>query len=353
MPSGISSASLQPQTAQRKHKSGSVSDLSSSSSAAIPSKSAEQVTSARIEPQKRGKAANRNQKTKETDSTTNSKPNNRQDKPCKSGASKPSKRKGHTGSVRAQKPGAEPAYVRGNAKCVKLVVRRLPAGLTFDQFCEVSNNAGFDLNAPENTPIWSRFVYKSKKTRYSVCYLAWSSMDRAFRFSDALNGHTITDPKHGQSFVARVERAPYTKIPNDKATKQSVAALAGTIEEDPDYKEFLKKYNESLNETTIHSMLLPQAALVSDVGAMSINDSFSKKKSVPLDVNGSPKVTPLMLELREKRRERESKSGATAEDKRSKKKSKPKSRPVGSKRKPPVVTEKQPRVLTSQVKSER
>lgn len=222
---------------------------------------------------------------------------------------------------------------------VKLVVRRLPPTLTADAFAEAADPAG------ANKAVWRSFAPGSASaasgavkrlrqvTRHAVAYLGFATLDDAVAFTDSFNGIKFADPDapsggQAQDFIARVERAPWQAVaPLNKRNRP--LPLQGTIENDSDYINFVKGLEEEANREVSRAGALtvaqtsamfpgkPGAAGAaaqaagekSETGAAGV--LTSRGKSAAVAAKGSGLVTPLMEDVRARRKERDQKKKST------------------------------------------
>ncbi|KAL8757531.1 MAG: hypothetical protein Q9199_002174 [Rusavskia elegans] len=129
----------------------------------------------------------------------------------------------------------EPASVtqaRSTMPRLKLVIRRLPPGLTQEEF-ETSLGDEWSLSAEKFD--WA--VYRpgkvskdpSKPSRPSRAYLNLTKQEYIGSLSDAVRNTKFND--------ATVEYAPFPKIPHSKVRRDN---RQGTIDQDPEFIEFLE-----------------------------------------------------------------------------------------------------------------
>lgn len=208
---------------------------------------------------------------------------------------------------------------------VKLIVRRLPPTLSAARFFEIANTFGastamwrsFDHGSVENTGSVKRTAHV---LRHSVAYLAFSSMDDGLTFYNNFQGFVFSDadlqsqasssthpPAHaakspGQptsQYAASIERAINQATPLVKRRTQHV--LHDTIDKDPDYLAFLDILENggdlsSLNRSTKTALTSVQPAGEKDFHV--VNDDRKVKGKAEI-------VTPLMEDVRARRKERD------------------------------------------------
>lgn len=139
----------------------------------------------------------------------------------------------------------------------KVVVRRLPPTLPQNILLEAVNSLAFIKDKYE----WSSFINgkasdKPSKSRvFSRAYFRFTDSISAVKFMETFNGHVFIDSK-GVQDQAVVEFAPYRKTPKQARTDPK----QGTIEEDPEYQDFLV----SLTQQTIEPPALPSASISSE-----------------------------------------------------------------------------------------
>lgn len=214
---------------------------------------------------------------------------------------------------------------------LKLVVRRLPPALTDAQFAIIADPRG------ASKAIWRSYMQGSLSeppgsvkrapiiNRHSVAYLGFATVEDAAAFAHAFHAFKIPDPRPGANaeFVARVERALFQNTP-PPVRRKSPPPIQGTIESDPDYIAFVENLQTERNEATrvgIPSVAQTAALFESKSASQNATADVSDKHSpsVHLDdrsrrkpPNGSSVVlTPLMEDVRARRRERDHKKKFT------------------------------------------
>ncbi|KAA8496743.1 hypothetical protein FVE85_0472 [Porphyridium purpureum] len=238
---------------------------------------------------------------------------------------------GKSGSGAAE--GSSRHKVKAEIKAHKVVVRHLPPTLSFEQFGQICAERGFDLSKLENAPIWTSFRNSAEQAKnvnearsfldaYAFCQLAWSTAEPSVAFTEAIQGAQFADPKLGGVYTVTVEPSPYGKIPNPAFKPGSDAALAGTYAESEAFQTFRESYDQKLQERSepISLALLPMVGgsdgtsstdrivlLDGNYGSGSLKKNaieIAKYGVRDMDNETDKKVTvtPLMLELREKRR---------------------------------------------------
>ncbi|XP_045233509.2 regulator of nonsense transcripts 3A isoform X1 [Macaca fascicularis] len=116
----------------------------------------------------------------------------------------------------------------------KVVIRRLPPGLTKEQLEEqlrpLPAHDYFEFFAADLS------LYPHL---YSRAYINFRNPDDILLFRDRFDGYIFLDSK-GLEYPAVVEFAPFQKIAKKKLKKKD--AKTGSIEDDPEYKKFLETY---------------------------------------------------------------------------------------------------------------
>ncbi|XP_063553682.1 regulator of nonsense transcripts 3A isoform X9 [Gorilla gorilla gorilla] len=116
----------------------------------------------------------------------------------------------------------------------KVVIRRLPPGLTKEQLEEqlrpLPAHDYFEFFAADLS------LYPHL---YSRAYINFRNPDDILLFRDRFDGYIFLDSK-GLEYPAVVEFAPFQKIAKKKLRKKD--AKTGSIEDDPEYKKFLETY---------------------------------------------------------------------------------------------------------------
>lgn len=223
---------------------------------------------------------------------------------------------------------------------VKLVVRRLPPRISKEEFFEEADRRGADK------AIWRAFypgsvasnVTASVKraglsTRHSVAYFAFSTYAHAVALFRALNGQRFVETKNGIEYIARVERSMNQSVPLI-TTQRKPPAVQGTIESDTHYLAFLEEFKTE--QTAEYARSPTQVGQPSDnphqqrstvAASSSVLENSRNAQSAqgsPTDEIGRSKaqsggalqshlvsttsaitLTPLMEDVRAKRRERD------------------------------------------------
>ncbi|KAL0614634.1 Regulator of nonsense transcripts 3A [Plecturocebus cupreus] len=116
----------------------------------------------------------------------------------------------------------------------KVVIRRLPPGLTKEQLEEqlrpLPAHDYFEFFAADLS------LYPHL---YSRAYINFRNPDDILLFRDRFDGYVFLDSK-GLEYPAVVEFAPFQRIAKKKLKKKD--AKTGSIEDDPEYKKFLETY---------------------------------------------------------------------------------------------------------------
>ncbi|XP_057563796.1 regulator of nonsense transcripts 3A isoform X2 [Hippopotamus amphibius kiboko] len=116
----------------------------------------------------------------------------------------------------------------------KVVIRRLPPGLTREQLAQqLRPLPAHDYFAffPADLSLYPHL--------YSRAYINFRNPDDILLFRDRFDGYIFVDSK-GVEYPAVVEFAPFQKIAKKKLKKKD--AKTGSIEDDPEYKKFLETY---------------------------------------------------------------------------------------------------------------
>ncbi|XP_053419663.1 regulator of nonsense transcripts 3A isoform X3 [Nycticebus coucang] len=116
----------------------------------------------------------------------------------------------------------------------KVVIRRLPPGLTQEQLQEQLR----PLPAHDYFEFFSADLSLYPHL-YSRAYINFRNPDDILLFRDRFDGYIFIDSK-GLEYPAVVEFAPFQKVAKKKPKKKD--AKTGSIEDDPEYKKFLETY---------------------------------------------------------------------------------------------------------------
>ncbi|XP_072832727.1 regulator of nonsense transcripts 3A isoform X3 [Vicugna pacos] len=116
----------------------------------------------------------------------------------------------------------------------KVVIRRLPPGLTKEQLEEQLH----PLPAHDYFEFFTADLSLYPHL-YSRAYINFRNPDDILLFRDRFDGYIFIDSK-GLEYPAVVEFAPFQKIAKKKLKKKD--AKTGSIEDDPEYKKFLEAY---------------------------------------------------------------------------------------------------------------
>lgn len=208
---------------------------------------------------------------------------------------------------------------------IKLIVRHLPPTLSAERFSEIANPYGastaiwrsFDHGSVENTGSVKRTAHV---VRHSVAYLAFSSMDdgltfynnfQGFVFSDADSQSQSSPSTHPSTHVAKpsgqptnhytvcIERAINQTAPIIKRRSQHV--LHGTIEKDLDYQAFLEALENGGDLASIGRPVSATPPLVLPAAKKDSHGPNDDRKSK----GKAEVVTPLMEDVRARRKERD------------------------------------------------
>ncbi|XP_021026525.1 regulator of nonsense transcripts 3A isoform X1 [Mus caroli] len=124
----------------------------------------------------------------------------------------------------------------------KVVLRRLPPGLTKEQLEEqlrpLPAHDYFEVVAADLS------LYPHV---YSRAYINFRNPDDILLFRDRFDGYIFIGNK-GLEYPAVVEFAPFQKIAKKKLKKKD--AKTGSIEDDPEYKQFLESYSLEEEKTS-------------------------------------------------------------------------------------------------------
>ncbi|XP_055464396.1 regulator of nonsense transcripts 3A [Psammomys obesus] len=130
----------------------------------------------------------------------------------------------------------------------KVVLRRLPPGLTKEQLEEqlrpLPAHDYFEVVAADLS------LYPHL---YSRAYINFRNPDDILLFRDRFDGYIFIGNK-GLEYPAVVEFAPFQKIAKKKLKKKD--AKTGSIEDDPDYKQFLESYSLEEEKTSTSPEIL-------------------------------------------------------------------------------------------------
>ncbi|PAV92184.1 hypothetical protein WR25_06715 isoform E [Diploscapter pachys] len=138
----------------------------------------------------------------------------------------------------------------------KVVVRRLPGALTFEELQEQMSPM------PDSEYVW----FEPSKIDFlpydfSRCYFVFNSEKDCIEFSRRINNKEFTDSR-GQKTAARVEMAPYQNVPRSTPESTKNDPKCGTIEDNYSYKSFLDKLNSA--SQTAHLTLDEQIKLLKE-----------------------------------------------------------------------------------------
>ncbi|KAL2869171.1 putative nonsense-mediated mRNA decay protein Upf3 [Aspergillus lucknowensis] len=137
---------------------------------------------------------------------------------------------------------------------LKLVVRRLPPGLTQEEF---ETALGAEWKSGAGRVSW--YLYKpgkvskdpAKPSRPSRAYLNLISSDHISALSDKVRGASFSDALNTASDPVllgppSLEFAPYAKIPGSRVRKD---ARQGTIDQDPEFIQFLESLTQPVTKS--------------------------------------------------------------------------------------------------------
>lgn len=231
--------------------------------------------------------------------------------------------------------------LRGIPGLTKLIIRQLPPRLREEAFYEAAKPFGIDKAR------WKMFVPGEEPVRQtapskpSYAYVAFSYLSDAVKFKEGFDGHRFANGRTGLECFAVVERAPFQVVP--RPARKKLLANDNAIESDSAYLAFLAEYEEEQkSEKARGNVSLGQTA------ALFANGSEATEANGSADVKKRKKaviVTPLIENVRAKRRERDARKTSSVANgaKNSKKK---------NIKEPKVVTRFRP-VHTSKPKSKR
>uniref|UniRef100_A0A0P4W7Z5 UPF3 domain-containing protein n=1 Tax=Scylla olivacea TaxID=85551 RepID=A0A0P4W7Z5_SCYOL len=203
---------------------------------------------------------------------------------------------------------------RSNGPPTKVVVRRLPPTMTEEEFMEAINPV----------PEYDYFTFcpadnSLGPNAFTRAYINFKSSSEIFNFRDKFDGYVFVDQK-GNEFPAMVEFAPFQKVPKRLGSKKK-DARCGTIDQDPDYLEFLETI---ANPETV--TLQPLEAVLEEIQAhdreLKANNGYLKVKTPLLEYIEQRKAEKLRSkeEKREERRRKEFERKKAKEDEKRKKK---------------------------------
>ncbi|KAI0567507.1 Nonsense-mediated mRNA decay protein [Gracilaria domingensis] len=199
---------------------------------------------------------------------------------------------------------------------VKLVVRRLPPTLTAEQFSSYADPNGADKALwtayyPGKVEAVGAVKRSAQVVRHSIAYLAFEKLEDASNFFHQFDAFKFVDTAKtvdsslqcGTDYYARVERAMYQSTP-PLNRRRPPSSLEGTIENDPDYLTFLAelKGDAEREQNELAATLASASTIVARPGANE-NENSAAKKQV---------ITPLMEDVRARRRERDERKKAKA-----------------------------------------
>jgi|EP01046_Picozoa_sp_COSAG06_P000216 hypothetical protein len=177
----------------------------------------------------------------------------------------------------------------------KAVVRRLPSKLTAEEFFGV-----IDALHIRDDVSWSYFVAGNSgegfsrgqpttnpEFRYGRAYLNFNTAPGLEYFLGNFGGYPFLDAK-GKEWPCVVMRAPLPKVPQEGKRRKDTKHM-GTIEQDPDYMEFLAELEKE-----------PEAPKTAEQLMAAREAEEAKAKELVED-----EVTPLVAFMRKKRDEKE------------------------------------------------
>lgn len=117
----------------------------------------------------------------------------------------------------------------------KIIIRRLPGTMTEQSFLEhvspLFEQDYFYFVQGEN--------HSFGENNFSRAYINFVNVDDVFTFTSKFDDYVFLDDT-GQEFPAVVEFAPFQRIPKNKSNRKT-DSLCGTIEDDSDYQEFIRR----------------------------------------------------------------------------------------------------------------
>ncbi|KAL6719530.1 hypothetical protein ACLMJK_003771 [Lecanora helva] len=153
------------------------------------------------------------------------------------------------------KPQQEAHTTRASSARLKIIIRRLPPGLTQIEF---EDALGIDWKFGQDKVDWG--VYKAgkiskdpaKASRPSRAYFHVRKQEFISLLSDKIRNTTFTDAKGTSKDstllgTPSVEFAPYGRVPNGRPRKD---ARQGTIDQDPEFIDFLESLTNPITKTT-------------------------------------------------------------------------------------------------------
>lgn len=130
---------------------------------------------------------------------------------------------------------------------------------------------------------------------FSRAYIRFKNTDDLVKFYRGFDGHLFRDAK-GNEYIAVVEFAPFQKMPGDGIRRKKQDTLAGTIEEDEDYKQFVgiltQTEAEFAKEKGQGQLEKTDAQLMAHLTSLSADSQAAQKQA---------KSTPLLEHLRAQR----------------------------------------------------
>ncbi|XP_069858650.1 regulator of nonsense transcripts 3A-like isoform X2 [Dipodomys merriami] len=175
----------------------------------------------------------------------------------------------------------------------KVVLRRLPPGLTKERLEELLR----PLPAHDYFEVVAADVSLYPHL-YSRAYINFRNPDDILLFRDRFDGYIFIGNK-GLEYPAVVEFAPFQKIAKKKLKKKDTKT--GSIEDDPDYKQFLEMYSVEEEKTSAN----PET-LLGEIEAKT-RELFARRTTPLLEYIKNRKLEKQRIreEKREERRRRE------------------------------------------------
>ncbi|KAI1724324.1 smg-4/UPF3 family domain-containing protein [Ditylenchus destructor] len=128
--------------------------------------------------------------------------------------------------------------------CIKLVVRRLPVGLTPEELLEQLQPI------PEYQYFWfCKADMDLVPFAFSRAYLAFTNESDAIELASRFNGYVFVD-KQGNESAAIVEKAPFQGIVEERANAKERDRRVNTMNEDAEYLKYVEVYNKSNTKRT-------------------------------------------------------------------------------------------------------
>ena len=211
----------------------------------------------------------------------------------------------------------------GLSGLTKLVVRQLPPKLDEEAFYKEASPYGMDKAS------WRKFIPGQEAIRPaalstpSFAYIAFSHVNDAVKFQEGFDGHRFVNGRTGMEYLASVERAPYQVVP--RPTRKRLLSHSSIIESDSDYKDFLVRYEEEKKTEKSNGGF--SISYTNGLFSQPSNGTLDNESETTAETEGASVVTPLIADVRAKRRERQLRK-STVSTKGSKKRKKKKNEKV-------------------------